>query len=450
MAFHAKKSPSKTDQFAACAGSLALCEALPDHQKNISGPAAQLGTCVHTLIEESLQRNVEPESFRGRIVMIDLEDNGKILPKSAKTPRNAIWFEVDDDMIEGATLHTDYVRRRCRELGIDPTNRDEVQLESRTNPLAGERPDEETSGSADTTILAWPTMLELVDYKNGWNVVEHDGNKQVLSYLLGKAIEHEWAFARYRLTIVQPNAEHSEGKERSVEVSEKELRAHQDQLRGWVEMVDEAADAKGAPKPGFETVSPVWAKKYLRAAKPGSGEKDHCMFCDAKPRCPAYIAMRQNEAAMDFDDEPKALPAPENGAQVANILRWKPSFDALFRAAVAYGQRDLENGFKLPGFKLVKTKPHPKLKPMATDELVAAICKTFKLTREDLFHEVMKTGAKIRDSLPKAQRAKFVEKFMFQPEGVNVIAPDDDARQEVIKNAGDDFPDDDNGEIDFG
>lgn len=448
MAFHSKKSPSQTDRFAACAGAIPLCDALPDHQKNISGPAAQLGTCVHTLIEESLQKNVEPESFRGRIIMIDLEDNGKILPKSAKTPKNAVWFEVDDDMIDGATMHTDYVRRRCRELGIDPTDRESVQLESRTNPLAGERPDEETSGSADTTILAWPTMLELVDYKNGWNVVEHDGNKQVLSYLLGKAIEHEWQFARYRLTIVQPNAEHEEGKTRSVTVTEAQLRAHQDDLRGWVDAVDVAAAAKGAPKPGFETVNPAWAKKYLVASKPGTKEKDHCMFCDGKARCPAYVAMRQDEAAIDFDDEPSELPAPSSAEDVARIMRWKPAFDALFKAAFAYGKRELENGFKVPGFKLAKTRPHRKLKPMATEELVAALVKKFKLKRADLFNDAMKTGPQIEKLLKGELKKAFANEFMYSPEGTLVIVPEDDAREEVVKSVADDFPDED--EFDFG
>jgi len=450
MAFHAKKSPSQTDRFAACAGSLTLCDALPDHQKNVSGPAAQLGTAVHGLIEECLIKNAEPESYRGRIILIDLEENAKVLAKSAKTPRNAIWFEVDDDIIDGATCMTAYVRKRCVELGIDPTNRDELQTESRTNPLP-ERPDEETSGSADVTLKDWPRLLEVVDYKNGWNLVEHFGNKQLKSYLLGKALEHDFEFARYKITIVQPNAEHEDGKVRSFEISAKDLKAYQDELRGYVEACDEAADAKGAPTSGFKTVNAAWAKKYLKASAPGTGDKDHCMFCDGKAVCPAYIAMRQKEAAIDFDDEPEALPSPQSGPDVARILRWKPSFDALFKAAYAYGQRELETGRKVPGFKLAETKPHPKLKPMATEELVAAICKKFKLKREVLFAEVMKTGAKIRDSLPKDKRPAFVEAFMFQPKGTLVIVPEEDARDEVVKNVGDDFPDDENGdEFDFG
>jgi hypothetical protein len=448
MSAHTKYGPSQTDRFANCTGALTLCAALPDHQRNVSGPAAQLGTAVHGLIEESLAKNVEPESFRGRIIVIDLEENAKLLTKSAKTPKNMTWFEVDDDIIDGATCMTDYVRRRAKELKLDLTNRDEVQLESRTNPLP-ERDD--TSGTADVTLKAWPIMLEVVDYKNGWNLVEHFGNKQLKSYLLGKAIESNFEFAHYAITIVQPNAEHEEGKERTFTISAAELRDYQAELRGYVEACDEADAAKGAPRPGFTTVSPVWAKKYLKASRPGTNEKDHCMFCDAKPVCPAYIAMRQTEAAIDFDDEPAPLPAPESGPDVARILRWKPHFDQLFKAAFAYGQRELETGRKVPGFKLAETRPHRKLKPMTTEELVAALVKRFKLTRADLFNAALKTGPQIEKLIPAKQRKDFEAEFMYRPRGVAVIVPEEDARDEVIKNVGDDFPDDlDGGDLDFG
>lgn len=442
MAFHASKGPSQTDRFANCAGSIPLCEALPDHQKNVSGPAAQLGTCVHGLIEEALAKNVEPESFRGRIIKINTEDNAVILPKSAKTPRGVVWFEVDDDMIDGATLMTDYVRRRCEELAIDPTDREELQLESRTNPL----PDrDDTSGTADVTLKSHLLgVLEVVDYKNGWNTVEHFQNKQLKSYLLGKAVETKFAFFDYSITIVQPNAEHEGGKIRTFHTTSRELKKWAKELRGYVEAVDVAANDKGAPKQGFETVDSAWAKKYLVASKPGSGEKDHCMFCDAKARCPAYVSMRQAEAAIDFADDPDDTPLkpPASAEDVAKILRWKPAFDALFKAAFAYGQRELENGFKVPGFKLAHTRPHRKLKPMATEELVAALVKQFKLKREALFNSALKTGPQIEKLIPKDKREAYNEQFLFRPEGIPVIVPEEDAREEVVKNAGDDFPDD--------
>jgi hypothetical protein len=447
MSVHKKYGPSQTDMFAKCKGALTVIAALPDHQKNFSGPAAQLGTCVHGLIEEALDKGLEPESFRGRIIVIDLEENAKILAKSAKTPKNAIWFEVDDDMIDGATLMTDYVRRRCRELKIDPMDRDELQLESRTNPL----PDrDDTDGTADVTLKAWPRVLEVVDYKNGWNLVEHFGNKQLLSYLLGKAIEDDFSSALYRITIVQPNAEHEEGKIRSFEATPKMLKAYQSELRGYVEACDIAHDDRLAPRPGFKTINPKWADKYLTAAKPNSNEKNHCMFCDAKPVCPAYLAARMDEAAMDFDDEPSTLPTPTAGPDVARILRWRPMMNELFAAVAAYAQREFDAGRGVPGFKRVETRPHRKLKPMQTDELVAALTKRFKLKRADLFNDALKTGPQIEKLIPAKQRPAFNDEFLYRPRGQMVVVPEDDEREAVVTNVADDFPDDPDEEIDFG
>lgn len=445
MSGHSRYSPSGTDTFAECHGSVTLCDALPDHQKNISGPAAALGTAVHGLIEHTLGKGEEPEAYRGRIIVV-MDEGVSILRKSAKAPTNAVWFEVDDGIIEGASMMTDYVRERCKELKLDTKNREELQLESRTNPL----PDrDDTSGTADVTLCAWPVELELVDYKNGWNVVEVT-SRQVKSYLLGKALEHEFAFGRYKLTIVQPNAEHEDGRRRTIELTADELRAYQAELRGYVEACDKAHDAKGAPRQGFDKVNPAWAKKYLKASTPGQG-KDHCMFCDAKPKCPAYLSRVQTAAAMDFDDEPPAAPDVQSEDEVAKILRWKPYMDALFKAAFAFGQRSLENGFKVPGFKLAKTRPHRKLKPGAPDELADAIAAKFKLERDALFNNALKTGPQI-EKLFKGKgaaklKAAFESEFMFRPEGVNVIVPEEDARDEVLKSAGDDFPDDD---MDFG
>jgi hypothetical protein len=448
MSAHAAKSPSQADRFAKCSGALALCDALPAHQKNLSGPAAKLGTCAHAIIELCLGKKTEPESLRGRIVTIvnegDSDEHVKVLPKSAKTPTGQYWAEVDDDLIDGCTVMTDYVRARIAELG--PST--ELELESRTNPL----PDrDDTSGTADVTLKSWPVVLEVVDYKNGWNWVEHFGNLQLLAYLLGKALESDFDYSRYTITVVQPNAEAGEdGKHhRSFSATADELRAFQDKYREYVEACDVAAEAKGAPKPGKAgpVINESWAAKYLVAAK--SGEKDHCMFCDAKAICPAYINRRANEAAIDFADEPVDFEAPNNEADVAKILRWKPAFDALFKAAWLYGQRSLENGFDVPGFKLAMSKPHRRWLKLSEDELAAMLMKKFKLTPEQIYVDKLKTGPQVEKLLPKNQRQKFSETMLFNPAGVPTIVPAEDKREAAVARIDEDFPDDLNS-TDFG
>lgn len=439
MAFHTAKSPSQAEKFANCSGSLALCEALPDHQKNISGPAAKLGTCVHFLIEEALGAGKDPEDYRGRVITIanDADETVKLLAKSAKTPSNQYWVEVDDDVIDSATVMTDHVRECLAAIG--PTA--ELELESRTNPL----PDrDDTSGTADVTIKDWPVKLSLKDYKNGWNMVEHTGNKQLLGYLLGKAIESDFGFAEYEITVVQPNAEHEDGKIRHFVATAAELQAFAAEYRGYVEACDRAADAPGAPKAGKikPTYSPAWAAKYLNASKPGD-KKDHCMFCDAKPVCSAYVNRVADQANIDFADDPEELPRPSSPPDVAKIMAWKPAVLALMTAAFIYGQRTLEAGFKVPGWKLAKTKPHRRFIKLTSDEIAARLRKEFKLKDEQIFHDALKTGPQIEKLIPKGPlRDKFASTMLYNPEGTLTIVPEDDARDEVLKNASDDFADD--------
>jgi hypothetical protein len=201
---HTKRSPSQAKKFGACAGTLAFCESLPPEQRGVSGEAARIGTCTHKLIEHTLRNGEEPEAYRGRMIEIvnEGEDNEetKILRAGAKTPgAGRVWYEVDSAMIDGATMMTDYVRKRCAELGMKESD---LQLETRTNPL----PDrDDTSGTADVTLDAWPLLLELADYKNGYLEVEHKDNDQLLAYLLGKALEMDMTHECYRVTVVQPN-----------------------------------------------------------------------------------------------------------------------------------------------------------------------------------------------------------------------------------------------------
>ncbi len=102
---------------------------------------------------------------------------------------------------------------------------------------------------------------------------------------------------------------------------------------------------------------------------------------------------------------------------------------------------------------MAKTRPHRKLKPGDPAELSEAIAARFALDRAALFNNSLKTGPQIEKLLTGKGAAKrkkeFDEEFMFRPEGVNVIVPIEDSRVEVVKSAGDDFPDDED-DLDFG
>lgn len=443
--FHTKRSPSQAKRFLACSGTFALCDTLPEEHRNISTPAAQLGTAAHGLNERCLGEGSNPEDYRDRIIeLVGDEESVRIHRANAKVPGpGKVFFIVDNDMIDGAELHCTYVRQRCKELGIPESA---IQLETRTNPLP-DREHDDTSGTADVTLDAWPTMLEVVDYKNGWNVVEHEDNEQLLAYLLGKALETDLSHESYRVTVTQPNAPHAEGRVRSFDATREELLEFQARYRKGIERCETAEEAFRKINDPKSKVFDAWAKTYLKAG-------DHCLFCEAQAICPARIALAQKQAAVDFEEEPETLELRPNMESAVNILKWADSLDSLIRAATNYVQRELEGGHgKGCGFKLVRGRSTRKLRQDVPEpKLVAAIIKGgFVKAKAKLYTPPkLLSGPQIEKLVPKKLREKFNAEFLTKPEGALTLARDDDPRAAVVVNPGDDFADDDNDELDFG
>lgn len=425
---HATKSPSGAERFTACPGSIPLIESLPPEQRNASGPAAQLGTAAHGLLERCLTTGDEPAKYLGRIIeLVGENEDVSILRAGAKAPKqpHRVWFEVDAAMIEDVDVAYNYVLKRCAELGADPKS---LQLETRTNPL----PDrDDTSGTADVTIDAWPELLEVVDYKNGYMLVEHKQNPQLLSYLTGRAEDTGWSHEKYRITVVQPNADHEDGRVRSFEVTADDLRAFQVKHRAAVEAVDVAAAA-------FETEErAAWEDEYLR---PG----EHCTFCSAAAVCRKRYEMAKEQAGIDFDSEPVDQPEPTTPEQVLHILAWKDQMDRLIRAAEQWGQRALEAGRKVPGQKLVRKRSkrvwRDDLEPdaiadgMVKDGLIGANEKSRLFTDPELI-----SGPQAEKLVARKQRKAFEAAYLIKPPGGLVMVPESDPRPEVVPQPGDEF-----------
>jgi hypothetical protein len=418
---------------------LALCAALPEYQRNQSGEAARIGTATHGLIERVLREGAEPEAYRDRIIeLVGDDEEVSFLRAGAAVPGvGRVFYIVDSDMINGANVMVRYVRKRCKKLGVDPKD---LQLETRTNPLP-ERDD--TSGTADVTIDAWPTELEVVDYKNGVNYVEHKNNGQLLAYLLGKALESKFAHERYRVTVVQPNLSNPDlAKPRSFEIDKKGLRAFQKRHRAAVERCDEAERDKNAPKDHHE-INAKWAKKYLVAG-------DHCMFCDARAVCPAYRAMAQKQAALDFDDPPEELESPKDEIEAARILEWAPHVEALIRAATTFAQRALERGHRVPGFKLVRKRAvRTWTTRYDTALIVKHILKNKFIKNEQLLYTkpTLISGPQAEKLVDRKRREEFADLFLDTPEGGLTLAAENDPRPAAPAGPAADFDDD---EEDFG
>ena len=321
MAWHARLSASQTKDWFNCPGTIALKEMFPVDDP--SGAAAQLGTCAHTLIERCLEEGVDPRSYEGRLIQIKApntaDEETVILAKAAKWPKGTqvVCFEVDDE-IDATTCFIDYVIGRLVELfpeaydttgfgdevpygiAVDAVKRGQLKLEGRVNPLP-ERDD--TGGTADVTIDAWPTLMELVDYKNGTGVlVKAPGNLQLKSYTLGRAVEKGGRpsdYESYRYTIGQPRHHRAPPGGMSWEdQTPEQLEAFEVELREACDRVDQARMClanlfSNHDKAGLATTPTVEeAREALYAAGFLSvgADGDHCHWCTHLNQCPASLA----------------------------------------------------------------------------------------------------------------------------------------------------------------
>ena len=444
---HAKKGPSGAERLHACPGALPLIATIPEDERAGSGPAAQLGTAAHFLLEKCLTERIPPSEFHDRIIeLIGDKEDGSMLRAGAKQPKgDRVWFRVDDDMVDGVTLAYDYVLKRLAEVEDC-----KLMLESKTNPV----PDrDDTWGTADVTIDSPFVLLEVVDYKNGYGLVEHRDNPQLLSYLAGRAHDTGWSHNEYQITVVQPNAAHDDGRIRPFSVSREALLAFVDKHRAAAELSDLAADVLQDECDGDVNhpleLGGTWAEAYLHVG-------DHCTFCEAAVICPAKKRWMQNQAQVDFDDDP---PVIEDGfslsaIEASKVLAWAPYLQRHIKAAKEVEKREVMSGRPMPGRKTVRNKSRGrKWKDDSNPHAVAAemVKKGYVNDNERarLFTEPkLITGPQAEKLVPPKLRKGFEADFLIKPPGSLTTAPLDDPREAATINPGDDFPDDDGGSDD--
>lgn len=427
---HAHYSPSGSERFHGCSGAPAFALKLPKEHKDKSGPAAQLGTAAHGLLEKCLTDMKAPSAFRDRIIELIGEEEGfSMLKPSAKAPgAGRIWFIVDEDMVEGVTEAYEYVLNRCEELFVDPA--DALIMEGRTNPL----PDrDDTSGTADVTIDVKPFLLEVVDYKNGFVTVEHVDNPQLLSYLCGRAEDTGWAHEMYRITVVQPNGFHPEGTTRSYEVTKDELRAFQVKHRTAVEKCDAAEAALN----DAGRVTDEWQQEWLTAG-------DHCTMCPAAAICIVKRQSMQAEARKDFADLPptdEEIDAEvQNLERAAEVAQWGPAVKKYIESAQKYLINAYDAGRQVPGKMVRKNTKRvwgKEAEGLTPAELAVRLVKEGYISDNERALLLTTTepkligGPAVEKLVPAAKRAAFAAAYLHKPSGALEWAPEEDKRRAV-------------------
>ena len=437
MGVHAKLSASQTKEWVACPGIIALNETFP--LPDVSGEAARLGTCAHALIERCLENGEAPAAYQGRLIEIlkvDTPEEGiSILRKNAKLPRDPqrVVFEVDDDMVEATTKFVDYVNGRLREFFPpydDPNDpyaiskeahaKGVLHLETWTNPL----PDrDDTGGTADVTIDAWPDILEVIDYKHGTGVfVPVEKNYQLRSYTLGKAHETAFDYDVFRYAIGQPR--HHRAPDSGImfeEQTEEELRAFQDELTQATAEVDRGREIVAAlPAPTLKAAMAALDEAGLLEVKNlGSVTIYHPYL----QKAPSAVRLLQDTAKSDFDlDEPGGAPEPDHEHDLM-VVKW-----ALLIESVIKGSRDRIDqavlaGEKVEGFKVVETLGNRTWSPDVDEaDLIDQLVMIYELDRADVCTTpALKTAPQILKLVSGDDKETLEEEYIHRPKGLKVV-----------------------------
>lgn len=448
---HAKLSPSASHRWMNCPGSVKL---IGDESSTTTG-AAMKGTAAHRVLELMIIADEHDVSKYAGYTALVCAETGEVelyepgVPALDPDKPRPGWFMfvVDDEMVNGVQVTIDKVdelRASMWNVKVYPERYlDMTWLDSRFGGTAdvtlveGEGDDDFLGVQLDCDMEYW---AHLVDHKNGYLLVDHKDNEQLLNYAVGVLHEHPKCKG-VRVTISQPNAPHEEGVTRTAKYTRAQIEAFAKKM---------VAAAKATDKPNAP----------LRAG-------DWCTFCPAKTRCKEFDAMLTREAVNEFADEPvdfsndppiDPLPVPSRVEELAAKARWVPLINGWCNQVMSSLQQELENGAEHPDWKLVRGRANRKWSAGYTPESIAEAFKELGVPESDLWTTELKSPAQIEKLGPKgrtkaiqAERAKIkakVAELQFKPDGKLTVVEATDPRETVtgFSDAREEFSDED----DFG
>ncbi len=316
---HSVLGASNAARWMACPGSVKLSEGI----ENVPSQYAVEGSLAHSVAEERI--NATNDHYIGSIT------NG------------------DEQVVpSGMNESTDLYVKLVRELAAMS---DWHVVEAQFN-LAPLNPPVEAYGTADFVgYIGKDNALVVCDLKYGSGLlVEVENNIQLKYYALGALLTFQQASLDQgeeappvdvvRMIIVQPRAEHKDGKVREATMT-------------YDELMEFSFDLIDAMHKTQEDDAPLVV---------GS----HCRFCKAAAICPALMAHNQEIAQAEFMDMPEngGMSSPEamTNADVGHLLEKLESIEHWIASVRLYAVAELERGNKVPGWKMVAKRATRKWK----------------------------------------------------------------------------------------
>ena len=320
MTEHSRLAPSSAARRVACPGSRALEEKYPE---TVESPYAREGHAAHWVAAEMLRGNPTDESF-------------------------PLGMEVTDEMIEGAEMYTDYIRKIIKDMSKEKDIRfvhDDLYIERRID-IKRIHPD--CWGTPD----AWFCLsdeLHIFDYKYGHGYIEVFENWQLIEYAAGildllnvNGIDDRRL--NVTLHIVQPRNFHRLGPIRSWRMKASDLRPYFNIL--------ETAEAE--------------AMQDTAVCRPNP----ECNYCLGRHACEAL--QRSTLSVIDvaelntpFDLSPASL-----GNELRYLRRAAELLDARITGLEEQATSTIKRGQRVPFFKL-ESNPGSKRWKVPNEEIKA-------------------------------------------------------------------------------
>jgi hypothetical protein len=386
-----------------------------------SNEAAMLGTAAHHLSETIIsERGNDAQEYAGQCIRVHIASKLPTEFVNLDDPEELGWryFTVDERMIDGVQMMVDEFWRL-----MDTMYEPEVYTErfldmSFIDPRCG--------GTADLTLVEPFGWAHLLDYKNGYVLVDHRDNDQLKNYGVGILHLHP-DVEGVRITIVQPNSYHDEGSVRTVEYTRAQLKEYEEEIR----------------KAAVETLNPNAARRagYWCTYCPGAGTA-----------CREFDNFVQREAKLDFQADIDSFRVDEEfeGVDLATKAKWIPLFDVWVKNVRAAVQGNLLAGIPVGDNKLVRAKSKRKFR-FTEDEVIDACIMGIAVPIEDgdavelpgigdvnpdnFFEKKFKTPSKVEKLGKTTADRKTLKALMkhlaFMPEGRIVVADGDDPRPAI-------------------
>lgn len=376
MSTHEKYSPSSGDRWATCTAS---------HEKEAKYPNetnkyAEAGTSAHTLLENSIQRRMHP-------TMVD----------------------KDHEAVRGVSLAYDLVAPYF--------GNKEYQVYSEVKVTLSEG----CGGTADLILISPDGEMAIIDYKNGFGIVEADCI-QLLIYskaaLLSLGFMAPKEITKVTAVIVQPNAQHPDGP----------IRRHErtvDQLE---------AEINERVLPAIETI-----ESGLGVYAPS---EKACKYCKHRGNCEA-LAKEALEKTQSYFTPVGALhvPVPEDvGAltmeQKVQILEARGLFNIFLSAVEKNITTTILSGTPVPGLKLVAGRSQRKWSFDTEEETVTFLKEELKFKARDIFKQKLQGPATIEKLVDPAKRGgkkkqELLKQAIMKPEGKATLVAESDKRPAI-------------------